>query len=368
MRDGKKGGETKEPRKPSGSQITGSSGPAGITRVREKFVWDETLDALLRGTSRSFYLSLRFLPAPLREPLGIAYLLARASDTCADSPKADLRSRMRTLDALDAAIGALDAAPELGAEPGPHLAVQEAVRLAAELPGDTAAEGILLARIGVVLAAFGKQHARVRAEIRAVLGHILRGQREDLIRFGYAHAEAPVALISAAECEAYTYAVAGCVGEFWTRICAIQMPECLTTPEDVLMPHGRLLGQGLQLVNILRDLPADLARGCCYLPREEMESHGLQPRDLLREPVRARALIAPWIAKAHTWLDHGEAYVLGIRGRRLRFSVSLPRRLGKATLELLEKRPPLETPVRVRVPRREVYRCGGAALWEAWGG
>lgn len=330
--------------------------------------WNESLDALLKGTSRSFYLSLRILPNPLREPLGIAYLLARASDTCADSTRADLQSRLRALDALGKALESLNSASEPDAANQPDTAAEEAIRLAGALPGDTPAEGALLARIGTVLAAFREQSAPVRAEIRAVLTHILGGQRGDLLRFGYASKEAPVALFSAAECEAYTYAVAGCVGEFWTRICAVQMPGSLAISENTLMAHGRLLGQGLQLVNILRDLPADLARGCCYLPLEEIAAHGLQPRDLLKEPAQARALIAPWIQKAHAWLDHGEAYVRGIRGARLRLSVSLPRRLGKATLALLEKHPPLETPFRVRANRSAVYRCAASALWEAcWG-
>ena len=42
---------------------------------------------MLRSVSRSFYLSLRILPAALREPLSLAYLLARATDTIADTPE-----------------------------------------------------------------------------------------------------------------------------------------------------------------------------------------------------------------------------------------------------------------------------------------
>ena len=40
---------------------------------------------LLRGVSRTFYLSLTVLPKGLREPVGLAYLLARAADTIADT-------------------------------------------------------------------------------------------------------------------------------------------------------------------------------------------------------------------------------------------------------------------------------------------
>jgi farnesyl-diphosphate farnesyltransferase len=43
------------------------------------------LGELLKNVSRSFYLTLRILPAGLREPIGVAYLLARAADTIADT-------------------------------------------------------------------------------------------------------------------------------------------------------------------------------------------------------------------------------------------------------------------------------------------
>src|SRR5438552_17882254 len=41
--------------------------------------------AILRSVSRSFYLSIRLLPAQLREPIALAYLLARATDSVADT-------------------------------------------------------------------------------------------------------------------------------------------------------------------------------------------------------------------------------------------------------------------------------------------
>src|SRR5439155_18581333 len=46
---------------------------------------DDLLGGLLRQVGRSFFLSLAILPRPLREPIGLAYLLARAADTVADT-------------------------------------------------------------------------------------------------------------------------------------------------------------------------------------------------------------------------------------------------------------------------------------------
>jgi len=55
------------------------------------------LGQLLRDVSRSFYLTLRVLPKGLRVPVGLAYLLARAADTIADT---QLLPPQRRLDLL----------------------------------------------------------------------------------------------------------------------------------------------------------------------------------------------------------------------------------------------------------------------------
>ena len=61
---------------------------------------DDLLGGLLRQVSRSFYLSLAILPRPLREPIGLAYLLARAADTVADTPLIKRDERLAHLEAL----------------------------------------------------------------------------------------------------------------------------------------------------------------------------------------------------------------------------------------------------------------------------
>src|SRR5437879_8564820 len=59
---------------------------------------------ILRSVSRSFYLSIRFLPARLRQPIALAYLLARATDTVADTAKISRSLRIETLKMLSDGI------------------------------------------------------------------------------------------------------------------------------------------------------------------------------------------------------------------------------------------------------------------------
>ena len=310
---------------------------------------------LLKSVSRSFYLSLRFLPEAVREPLGLAYVLARASDTLADASTAPLAAR---LDALDAFRGALEFTAS--SSEWRTLAAQ-----CASLPCEHVGEARLLTQIEPLLRVYHGLGAELRRELHTVLDTIIAGQRGDLVRFGYASENAPQALLTAGDTVAYTYAVAGCVGEFWTRVCAMQLPEFACRPVAELVELGRHFGQGLQLVNILRDLPADLRAGRCYLPLEELSAAGLSVADLLMHPERSRAVIGRWLAQAGAWLDEGAVYVEGIRGVRLRFSVALPRRLGQATLALLKQKPALESPMRLRVGRGTVFACMMSSLLEA---
>jgi len=53
------------------------------------------LGDLLKATSRSFYLTLRVLPAAVRSQIGLAYLLARTTDTVADTEIVSLAQRLR---------------------------------------------------------------------------------------------------------------------------------------------------------------------------------------------------------------------------------------------------------------------------------
>ena len=55
------------------------------------------LNSILKGVSRSFYLTLRILPAPVRAQLGAAYLFCRCADTIADTSLLPVEERLEHL-------------------------------------------------------------------------------------------------------------------------------------------------------------------------------------------------------------------------------------------------------------------------------
>lgn len=338
--------------KPSDDRQTGSG-----TYFRPRVVITSPLGDLtqpgpiLASVSRSFFLSLRFLPASVRPPLCLGYLLARISDTIADTPGMTPAHRLSALDDFERAV----------AGDWSRLSVVELGDFTAAAPS----ERDLLRIAPRVVDCLHAQPIEMRQEIQRVMSLIVEGQRKDLTRFGDASQAQPSALKDAAELEAYTYLVAGCVGEFWTRICQLYIPRFAKGSIEELQGLGRDFGQGLQLVNILRDLPADLAAGRCYLPADALTELGVTPATLPGNPTTARPLVHQWMSQAERWLQQGAIYEEGIRGVRLRFSVSLPRRLGLRTLEALERTPPLETVGRVKIGRKAVLRCAARSFLQA---
>src|SRR5437879_13636362 len=83
---------------------------------------NELLGSLLRDVSRSFYLTLRVLPSRIRTQIGLAYLLARTTDTIADTWLVPLARRLEAFQAMRERVAGTREAPldfsELAGRPG----------------------------------------------------------------------------------------------------------------------------------------------------------------------------------------------------------------------------------------------------------
>ena len=308
------------------------------------------LNNLLRATSRSFYLTLRVLPGAVRPQIGLAYLLARTTDTIADTEIVPLDLRLAALQKLRECI------------PGQNIPSLNFGELARQQ--GSPAEKLLLEKVGDSLAALRSFSAEDQKWIRDVLAVITSGQELDLRRFAKAtlppDGGAPniVALETAAELDDYLWRVAGCVGEFWTKICRAHLFPNARLDEGRLIADGIRFGKGLQLVNVLRDLPADLKKGRCYLPMEKLEPAKLLPETLLSPANEARflPLFREYLDKAGAHLAAGWNYTnaLPFGQFRLRLACAWPILLGARTLEKLRAANVIELQPRVKISRAEV--------------
>lgn len=306
----------------------------------------ELLGLLLKDVSRSFYLTLRVLPEKIRFQIGLAYLLARMTDTVADTGLVPLERRLDALESLKGRI--------LGKH-GRRLDFKDL----AQQQG-TPAERVLLEKCESALALMQTLSPSDLQLVREVLGTITRGQELDLRRFGGASAAQIVALRTGEELDDYTYRVAGCVGEFWTKICLAHLFPTKGLNESYLLAKGVCFGQGLQLVNILRDLSRDLRAGRCYLPADELTAAGLTTQELLNAQNEARlaSVYYKWLKRAEQHLFAGWQYTNALpRGSvRVRLACAWPIQIGLETIKLLRSNPALDPNKRVKVSRAEVKK------------
>ncbi len=279
------------------------SGPPGWNLGTRTDTWqDEPVDdaGILRATSRTFALSIQLLPGPMRAPVEVAYLLARAGDTIADTGEVPPEVRRALLGALRRAVAAGGAAPGVP----PSL-------------GDIPEERALLDRLGPLLARHRALVPGDREDVARVVDELLGTMEWELGARG--------AFPDAATLLRYADGIAGCVGEFWTRLVARHRGPLAPGLRHALTVEGRRYGRGLQLVNVLRDLPRDRARGRDYLPADEVSRDGLA------------ATLARWEGRARWGLLAGIAYAARLPSWSLRAATALPAALGLATLGELRR-------------------------------
>src|SRR6184192_3582611 len=296
---------------------------------------------ILLSVSRSFYLSIRFLPAQLSERIALAYLLARTTDTVADTAKISRSVQIETLKMLADGIqgkGSRDVVVDLVAS---FVPLQE-----------NESEQQLLESLPDCLAWLERMEQADRTDIRVVLEKITHGQMLDLQRFD--NSQEIRALSTADDLDEYTYLVAGCVGEFWTRLCFRHVRNFAGLSEDEMLALGKRYGMALQLINVLRDTGSDLRAGRCYFPEFELRAAHLIPSQILSESERFQPVYESWLEKAKAGLECGMQYSRAIQNGRVRAATVLPALIGARTLALLHAAGPMALQHTVKVPRSEV--------------
>ena len=305
---------------------------------------DPELDTILEGTSRSFYLSLKELPSGVRSQVGLLYLLARTSDTIADSERGSTEDRLVALEQYNEyAQGRSDTPPDLS-----ELARLQRI----------GSERKLLESVAATVSCIGRFRDSDQLHIRRCLDIIVGGQSLDLQRFSAASEGQIVALEDDGELDDYAYRVAGSVGEFWTRMTLDHLYDTDAQTEAVLFEKGVRFGKALQLINILRDIPEDMRMGRCYIPSSSLSVHGMEPADLLDKGnmERFRPLFDSYIDIAESHLDAAVEYIgmLPHSQLRLRGACMLPVLIGQRTLSLLREGNVLDSDSRIKITRSDI--------------
>jgi len=285
----------------------------------------------------------------MREPVAVAYLLARAADTIADTPSISAGRRRAHLSEFR---GIIQGKSDI------HAAKQLSSALTDLQP--TAGERHLLGSLPDVFVLLDGLVGSDAKAVRSVVSTLTSGMAFDLMTFGEPNSGNLTSLETQEQLDEYCYKVAGCVGEFWTDISMAYTSSLLHWNAEEMRSLGVRFGLALQMTNILRDLPKDLRMGRCYLPASEMEKAGLRPDDLrdADSDLRARPILAWGVRRTLEHFDSAEQYILSIprRNLRLRLATLWPVLIGLGTLaELAASDEWLNPNSRIKIPRRVVY-------------
>ena len=289
-------------------------------------------NAVLKGVSRSFYLTIRLLPRLMREPVSVGYLLARASDTIADTEAVPAELRKECLSIFPEALNDEDTRERLCALLEAEFIVHQ----------ENQREKLLLTRLADVFGWYDTVTEQDWTAISDVMKPILEGQLWDVDFFVI---QKKKQIKSTEDLENYCYQVAGSVGVFWGVVGRNADHRYSEYNEEQLKENGIKYGKGLQLVNILRDLPVDLENGRCYLP-------DVNPKDTKAVMKAAKK----WRKKARRYLEQGLTYSSTLRQKRTKMATALPAIIGLKTLDLIDEATWEQWEKGIKVSRKEIRK------------
>lgn len=200
----------------------------------------------LDRVSRSFAFCIRQLPQPLRDWVGLSYLLCRTLDTIEDAPWASDSQQQAAFALFDRALR----------EPGAVVELRPP-------QGVTAGEVLLLQDAAQLFTDFYALPSGVRELMTELIALMSAGMQ----RFSRQKVSGRLQLRTLGEVNQYCFYVAGVVGELLTKLVARVEPKFSATPLNLTRAHH--FGLFLQKVNLLKDQVGDEAEGRHFIPSRE---------------------------------------------------------------------------------------------------
>ena len=296
----------------------------------------------LPGVSRTFALTIPQLPEPLCHVVGNAYLLCRIADTIEDEPALPVEQKSVYLDRFVSVVNGTSSARQFGRDLHPMLS-----------DATIEAERNLVANVDTVVGITRGFRRSQRQPIERCIGIMAPGMAE------FQATMTPRGLEGMRDLDRYCYCVAGVVGETLTELFCDHSPG-LKSRRERLLGLSVSFGQGLQMVNILKDFWEDRERGVCWLPRDVFADVGIDLSSLVPGKGQAGSKFAVamlrliYVAAGH--LAGAFRYTMLIPAKEAGMRRFLLWALGMAvqTLLRLAENPAFVNGAQVKISRNEV--------------
>lgn len=296
---------------------------------------------ILEGVARTFALTIAQLPRNLSEAVGNAYLLCRIADTIEDEPALTLEQKTAFSERLVETLAGREDPIPFARELGPLLSSSTGDR-----------EANLVANTPRVIQVARRLTPAQRHAILRCVRIMSRGMVE------FQRNASTGGLKDLAQLDRYCYHVAGVVGETLTTLFCDHSEE-IDKHRERLMPLSVSFGQGLQMINILKDMWEDRSRGRCWLPRDLFRATGIELRSLSPEtadPGFVEGLLE-LVAVARSHLANGLRFVVSLPPHEtgIRRSCLWPLAIAVLTLRRICRKPTFRSGREVTVSRRGVW-------------
>lgn len=280
----------------------------------------------LEKVSRTFALTIPFLPADLRDWVGNAYLLCRIADTIEDDP---VLSQDKKKEYLNDFIKVLFS----------PLPLDEWTKKITSLLMNSAKESEinLIQDSALVVGRYYSYPAEVQKILRHAITIMCKGM-SDFERWSKIN--------SLEDVDRYCYSVAGVVGELLLYLFA-EHSESIKKELPKLHELAVSFGEALQLTNILKDVWDDKARGAEWLPIPAVDDSKL----------RAEA-IQKYVSIAYGHCLQALDFIMLIPRREagIRCFCILSSGLAVQNLRNIYCKPLFLTPQEIKLTRKDVYR------------
>lgn len=251
---------------------------------------------ILPQVSRTFALSIRFLPGNLGRAVLCGYLLCRIADTIEDDPVATVETKTQLLDHFLDCFG----------DAGVSERFPEHVNY---LEGDPA-HLQLVKNTNLVFVLFRS----LPLQSQQTLQHWVTEMVDGMKKFVRVHAHG-IRIQTLEEYREYCYYVAGTVGYLLTDLWYEHSPSVDLATYETLGKTCAAFGEGLQTVNILKDIAWDMEHeNSIYIPQESLVAHGSSHECLLNPDYLPtnHAAIKSLVELAWLDLDHAAQYILAL--------------------------------------------------------
>ena len=282
---------------------------------------------MLPKVSRTFAPTIRQLPRPLVLQLTVAYLLCRIADTIEDSEILNIKQKQNLLEQYADILVRENAVNERKAF----------LKKISALP-QKSADDELLHNVSLILTVYNQFPKKVRTGISTWVAEMVSGMRK-YVQSKYS--ASPNFLKTLDELDDYIYYVAGTVGNLVTTLFSHYSQNINRTITNTLRKYAESVGKGLQMVNIIRDMPDDWKCNRSYMPNELLKKYDLTRHSIFdRHNIQqGKKMLEELIEMALSYLDAGLPYIVAIpkAERGIRLACTLPLFWAYQTLRAIKK-------------------------------